>query len=156
VEIGGMFSPAGKIDEMVDSVKAGKIRSVDELYETLGSIYSNYHNYAWVWCSDLISRQAGHKPENMPVSSLIQIITDWKTFAIKLNNMVQNDAEKEFDTGSRIGFGIDGDAGTRDDDFRTVRGEFDTNKFVLTLQKESKEIEEKADRLIGFLEKLSG
>ena len=156
VEIGGMFSPAGKIDELVASVKTGKIRSVDELYETLGSIYSNYHNYAWVWCSDLISRQAGHKPENMPVSSLIQIITDWKTYAIKLNNMVQNDAEKEFDAGSRIGFGIDGDAGTRDDDFRAVRGEFDTNKFVRTLQKESKEIEAKADSLIGFLEKLSG
>ncbi len=35
VEICGLFSPASKIDELVDSVKTGKIRSVDELNENL-------------------------------------------------------------------------------------------------------------------------
>jgi hypothetical protein len=152
VEICGLFSPASKINELIDSVKAGKIRSVDELYNDLGSIYNNYNKFAWVWCSDLINRQTGYKPENIPVDSLTQIITDWKTNAIKLNNMIRKDAEKEFDTGSKIGFGIDGDADTRDNDFQAVRGVFDKNKFVISLQKESKEIEEKADRLIVFLE----
>jgi NDP-sugar pyrophosphorylase family protein len=152
VDICGLFSPASKIDELVDSVKTGKIRSVDKLYENLGSIYNNYNKFAWVWCSDLINRQTGDKPENLSVDSLIQIITDWKTNAIKLNNMIRKDAEKEFDTGSKIGFGIDGDADTRDNDFQAVRGVFDKNKFVISLQKESKEIEEKADRLIVILE----
>jgi hypothetical protein len=152
VDICGLFSPASKIDELVDSVKSRKIRSVDELYENLASIYNNYSKYAWAWCSSLISQQTGDKPENLPVDGLIQIIADWKTNAIKLNNMILKDAEKEFDPGSKIGFGIDGDADTRYSDFQAVRGEYDDNKFVISLQKESNEIEEKADRLIAVLE----
>lgn len=152
VDICGLFSPAGKIDELVDSVKNGKIKSVDELYENLASIYNNYNQYAWVWCSDLISQQTGKQPENLPVDSIIQIISDWKTNSLKLNNMIIKDAEKEFDPGSKIGFGIDGDADTRDMDFMAVRGEYEKNKFVISLQIESNEIEEKADRLIAILE----
>jgi hypothetical protein len=152
VDICGLFSPASKIDELVDSVKSCKIRSVDELYENLASIYNNYSKYAWAWCSSLISQQTGDKPENLPVDGLIQIIADWKTNAIKLNNMILKDAEKEFDPGSKIGFGIDGDADTRYSDFQAVRGEYNDNKFVISLQKESNEIEEKADRLIAVLE----
>lgn len=152
VDICGLFSPAGKIDELVDSVKTDKIKSVDELFENLASIYNNYNQYAWVWCSGLINQQTGKQPENLPVDSIIQIIRDWKTNSIKLNNMIMKDAEKEFDPGSKIGFGIDGEANTRDMDFQAVRGEYDKNKFVISLQKESNEIEEKANRLIAVLE----
>jgi len=154
IEICGLFSPAGKIDELVDSVKTGKIKSIDELNENLCTIYNNYDDYAWAWCSGLISKETGYQPEDIPVDSLVQIIADWKAYGIKLNNMIQKDAEKEFDTGSKTGFGIDGDAETRESDFQAVRGVFDKNKFVVTLQKESKEIEEKADRLIGILQNL--
>jgi hypothetical protein len=152
VDICGLFTPASKIDELVDSVKTCKIRSVDELYENLASIYNNYNNYAWTWCSNLISQQTGDKPENILIDSLIQIIIEWKSYAIKLNKMILKDAEKEFDPGSKLGFGIDGDVDTRDNDFQAVRGVYDKNKFVTSLQKESKEIEEKADRLIAILE----
>ena len=152
VEICGLFSPASKINELVDSVKARKVRSIDELNENLTSIYNNYDKYAWTWCSSLISQLTGYNPENLPINSLIQIITDWKTNAIKLNKMILKDAEKEFDPGSKLGFGIDGDVDTRDSDFQAVRGVYDNNKFVTSLQKESKEIEEKADRLIAILD----
>jgi len=66
--------------------------------------------------------------------------------------MILRDAEKEFDPGSKPGYGIDGDSETRDSDFKAVRGVYDNNKFVGSLQKESKEIEEKADRLITILQ----
>ena len=151
VDICGLFSPASKINEFIDLVKTGEIGSIEGLNEYLVSIYSNYEKYAWNWCSSLIKLQNGKNPENLPVDTLIQIITDWKTNSIKLNNMILKDAAKEFDPGSRIGFGIDGDINTRESDFRTVRGTYDNNKFVTSLQKESKETEEKADRLIALL-----
>jgi hypothetical protein len=151
LDICGLFSPASKIDDLVDLVKTRKIRSIDELHESLTSIYYNYNKYAWIWCSSLISQQTGEKPENISIDSLIQIITDWKTNAIKLNNMILKDGEKEFDSGSKLGFGIDGDVDIRDRDFQAVRGDYDNNKFVTSLQKESKEIEEKANRLIVIL-----
>ena len=154
LDICGMFSPADKIDRIISSVKSGKIKSVDDLNEHLALIYSNYNEYAWKWCSELISRQMGSKPENIPVDGLIQIISDWKTNAVKFNNMILKDAEKEFDPGSIIGFGIDGDSETKAADFRAVRGEFEKNKFVTGLKKESEEIEIEAERLIAVLQRL--
>jgi hypothetical protein len=151
VDICGMYSPAGKIEELVDAVKTHKIKSHEELYLMLVSIYENYPEYSWIWCSSLISQQTGNRPENIPIDDLIKIITDWKTNAIKLNNLILKDAEKEFDNGSKLGYGIDGDERTRDEDFLAVRGAYEDNKFVTGLQKESKEIEEKADRLIEIL-----
>ncbi|HBE43746.1 MAG TPA: DUF4954 domain-containing protein [Bacteroidales bacterium] len=151
IDICGLFSPSDKIDELVDSVKNRKTKSVDELNENLASIFYNYDKYAWNWCYGLILIQTGHKPEDLPVDDLIRIITDWKINAIKLNNMILKDAEKEFDAGSKIGFGINGDISTRDNDFKAVRGEYDNNKFVYGMRRESQEIQEKADKLIALL-----
>jgi hypothetical protein len=118
-------------------------------------IFENYERYAWQWCAELIYDQAGEKPENLSIDGIIQIISDWRSSAVKLNSMILKDAEKEFDPGSKLGFGIDGDAEIRDRDFLAVRGEYENNKFVKGLQKESKDIEEEADRLIGILQNIT-
>jgi len=151
VDICGLLSPAGKIDELIDEVKSSKLRYVEELDGHLFSIYENFDFYAWEWCSDLISQYYDYRPEDLPVISLLQIITEWKTNAVRLNNMILQDAMKEFDAGSMISYGADGDSGTRNSDFHAVRGEFDKNKFVTGLKKESEEIEREADRLTAIL-----
>ncbi|HQG52885.1 MAG TPA: DUF4954 family protein [Bacteroidales bacterium] len=108
VDICGLFSPSSKIDELMESVKTCRIKSVEELNQYIACLYNNYTSYAWTWTYDLICNQTGHTPENIPVDGLIQIISDWKTNAVRLNNMILKDAEKEFDAGSRTGYGIDG------------------------------------------------
>jgi Domain of unknown function (DUF4954)/Domain of unknown function (DUF6819) len=154
VEICGLFSPAGKIEELMDSVKSGKIRSLPGLNECITDIYNNYTTYSWEWCSELIGKQTGKSPDNLSVAEFIQIILDWKVNAVKFNSMIMKDAEKEFDSNSRLGYGIDGDEKTGELDFRAVRGVYAENKFVLGLQKEIGIIEEKADSLIAFLQKI--
>jgi hypothetical protein len=152
LEICGLYSPASRIDELIASVKSGKISSVAGLNELLTSLYKNYEQYAWSWCANLIHSQTGENTDHITAATLIRLITEWKINAIKLNNMILKDAEKEFDSGSKLGFGIDGDENTRDMDFQNVRGVYEDNKFVLGLQKETRDIEEKADWLIGLLE----
>ena len=154
VEICGLFAPAGKIVELFDAVKSGSILSLAELNNKLIAIYNNYDRYAWEWCSELITRQLMIEIDKLTVDGLIQILSDWKTNAVKLNNMILKDAEKEFDSGSRLGFGIDGDEAIRDMDFHTVRGTYEENKFVLGLKKENKDIEEKANCFIALLERM--
>jgi hypothetical protein len=154
VEVCGMFSPANCIEALMDEVKSGKINSIETLTSALEAIYKNYDLYAWSWCADLIGKQTGASIENITRESLVQIITDWKANAVKLNNMIMKDAEKEFDDSSKLGFGIDGDNATRDLDFKAVRGAYQDNKFVAGLKKESEEIERKADGLIEVLGKL--
>jgi hypothetical protein len=154
VDICGLFSPSSAIAELIESVKTGRISSVESLEKDLKSIYSKYREYAWNWCSALIYQQSGFNPQEMPAEKLIQAIEEWKTNAVKLTSMILKDAEKEFDPSSRIGYGIDGDSDIRNADFGAVRGEYEKNKFVTGLQKESKEIETQANRLISIIEKL--
>jgi hypothetical protein len=154
VDVCGMFAPESKVNEIIDSVKTGETATLSKLNESLVSVYNNYADYSWKWCTSLIASETGTEVENITAENLIQIIADWKTIAIKLNNMTLNDAEKEFDNNSKTGFGIDGDMAVRDLDFRAVRGEYDQNKFVISLQQESKEIEEKANRLSAILENI--
>ncbi len=153
-DICGLLCPSLRVEELLDSVKTRRIDSLEGLEQELKSIYSNYREYTWDWCSALVSRLFGTRPEDMPVESLIGIIADWKTSAVKLNSMILKDAEKEFDPGSRTGYGIDGSQEVRDADFKAVRGEYDKNKFVTSLQKESVEIEQRADKLISLLKDL--
>jgi NDP-sugar pyrophosphorylase family protein len=154
IEICGLFSPATKIEELLVAVKTEKIRSITELNRELSEIYNNYGKYSWEWCSNLISTHFEIDLDNIDSRHLIQIITDWKTNAVKLNNMILKDADKEFESGKKIGFGIDGDEHTKEMDFQTVRGSFEENKFVLGLQNETKVISERADRLIALIEKI--
>ena len=51
--------------------------------------------------------------------------------------MVMQDAQKEFEGSTTIGFGIDGGA---EEDFRAVRGTFDTNSFVNQLRGQSEQV----------------
>jgi NDP-sugar pyrophosphorylase family protein len=152
-DILGMFSPSAKINELVDLVSRGEINSLEKLSGFLESVYNSYNNYSWEWCAGLINQMTGSIPEMLSVDSLIELITDWKTNTVKLNNMTLKDAEKEFDTASKIGFGIDGNEDTRNSDFQAVRGVYEKNRFVISLQKESEEIEDKAFRLISILGK---
>jgi hypothetical protein len=154
VDFCGLITPLGKIEALIDSVKTGNIKSLDDLNNSLLEMYNNYGKYTWEWCSGLIESQLGIDLANITASSLLPIIADWKLNAVKFNNMILKDAEKEFDTSTRLGFGIDGDENTRDQDFLAVRGSYDENKFVIGLKKETIAIEEKADRIINILEKI--
>ena len=155
IEICGLFAPGNKIDELIAEVKSGKIKSIEDLSKSLTEIYNNYSRYAWVWCADLIRQQTGFSHDNISIYNLISIISDWKTNAIKLNNMIMKDAEKEFDLSSKTGFGIDGDEQTKDMDFKSVRGTYDDNKFITELRNRTKEIEKRAARLVAVLENLT-
>jgi hypothetical protein len=154
VDICGLFSPESKIEELILAVKSGTIKTIAEIEGKFKDIYNKYHSYAWVWCVSMIHRQMGIDLENISVSDLIQIINDWKANAVKLNNMILKDAEKEFDSGSRLGFGINGDEHRRDLDFESVRGTYVGNKFVEVLKNEIRVLEEKADRFMALLENL--
>jgi hypothetical protein len=154
VEICGLFSPKSKVDELIEHVKTGDISTLDDINGYLRMMYDHYSEYSWNWCAELILLHSGIDINSISAADLISLLKDWKTNAVKMNNMILKDAEKEFDTSSRLGFGLDGDDITRDLDFQAVRGTYEENKFVLGLQKEIKEIEEKADGLVAQLEKL--
>ncbi len=154
VDLSGMFLPRKSIDELLLAIKTDKIAEIDSLHSFLRDLFVKNAELSWNWCAALIEQRLQVKLNEITIQQLTQIIRDWIQNAIKLNNMIMKDAEKEFDVFSRIGFGIDGDNTIRDKDFEAVRGTYQGNKFILELRKESEEIQRRGEELIRRLEKV--
>ena len=154
IDISGMVAPAGVIEKALDNVRNGKVKSLSEFFAQLKEVHEKYDLYARSWCIDLIEKEMDIDFNKITKKQIIQMISDWKESSVTFNELVLEDAYKEFSEKSRIGDGIDGDETIREQDFEAVLGRYEENKFVNELKKESETIKEKADQIISEIEDL--
>ena len=154
IDAAGMFISKKDYDRLINSIKNDDLKDHQALNNTLSQLNAGYLNSAWAWCANLIEERLNKKIEELSREEVAQLISDWRDYIVKLNNMILKDAEKEFDQMSKIGFGLDGTEQERDKDFEIVRGKFDDNKFVVELRNESGIIFEKAVKIIDFIKSL--
>lgn len=153
VDAAGMFVSKNDYKNMIERICNRKINDVDGLSDEFKQIHVKYSESSWAWCSKLIEERLKCKIEEISKEQLIQLIADWRDNTVKLNNMILKDAEKEFDQASKMGYGIDGTETERDDDFNSVRGKFEENKFVLELRNESEQTKQIAEKFISIVNK---
>ena len=65
------------------------------------------------------------------------IIHRWERSVTTLNDLLLDDAAKEYSLRSRTGFGIDSPDDAADNDFVSVRGCFDADPFVAMVKRHS-------------------
>ncbi len=152
VDISGMFAPRSAVNAFMEAVHHKKLDNVDEIQTYMNDIYLGYERASWAWCADLISQRTGKPVSELTADDLAGLIVDWQNSAIKINNMILKDSQKEFSQRSQIGFGIDGDEATAVADFAAVRGTYDDNKFVKETLAETDKIKETAERWLGILQ----
>jgi len=152
VDMAGMLAPQNSIDELISDVYNDSVTTIDEFTSRLCKINKAYEKYSWAWCIDLLQDRLGILFGDITREQIIQIIGEWKESKLQLNHMVLLDAKKEFSEKSRIGYGIDGGMDEKNRDFEAVLGQFEENKFVKGLIEESQPIEQKAEKLISFIQ----
>ena len=155
VDLLGLVAPEDAVNSITESVKSGKIDSVEGLQNRMELIHNAYEIDAYSWGAAQIKSYLGIDVSKISKDQLTKIITDWKINSLKMNTMILKDAEKEFDQNSKLGFGNDGDETVLEADFEAIRGKYETNSFVVGLKNESAEIESVFERLISQLDKLS-
>ena len=97
----------------------------------------------------------GLYPDRITIENLIDIIRRWEESVVSLDNMLYADAKKEFSLSARTGFGFDGASQrTAEADFEQVRGDFETNPFVMETQAHIERKSALGDRMIAMLEAL--
>ncbi|MCE5229437.1 DUF4954 family protein [bacterium] len=148
VDLSGLVAPAGKVVAMQADIASGKLGSIEAVQKRLEEIHAAYAEDKMVWFADVLASQ-GVELNN---ESMVKIVTEWRDARIKFNNMIAQDAKKEFDPATKIGFGIDGDQAVKDADFEAVRGTFEGNKFIKELAKDSEQV---AIRAIKLLESIT-
>lgn len=132
VDVAGLTMPAGVLEDLLDRIASASFVTLADLEKALKRIYDRYDEYAWMYAASLIEQRTGTKRAQWNADLLTGIIDDWQVNSVKLNKMIQQDARKEFDPSSKIGYGVYGHI---EEDFVAVRGTFEENSFVTGIDK---------------------
>lgn len=151
----GMIVPSKNLHDLISSIQSGGNMTLNEINKRFVDMYQQYDRYVWEFCKKMIQEYNGIDPGQIEAEQLIAIVDDWKNCVIRQNDLVLNDAAKEFDSNRRIGYGIDGDEKIKEADFEAVRGSYEGNKFIQELKEDSKRIQEECAELTAFISSLS-
>jgi hypothetical protein len=132
-DLAGLLAPSTEIDKLIADIEAGKITGIDEVNAVLKALHENYYAMEWTWAWNKIQEYYGFSPKTISANDIINIVELWKISVVELDNLIYEDAKKEFSLSSQTSFGMDGNKKDRETDFEQVRGVFEENIFVKTI-----------------------
>ena len=134
VDIAGMIAPKDAVSVLLNDIQTGILTDVDSINSRFAEIHTNYYRYEWRWAYNVIENYYDVELESISAEKLMELVNRWKTSVIGLDNLVYDDARKEFSLSSMTSFGADGDETEREEDFMQVRGSmFEANPFVSSI-----------------------
>lgn len=152
VDVLGLLAPKADIESLCERVENAEIADIRSLEAALRDIFAGYQDAAWAWANEAYRARCGKTLCELSIAERAAAINEWRDARVKLNTMIRSDAEKEFDAGARIGFGVDGGDEDRDADFRAVRGCPEENAFIAGLQEDADETVARAEKLLAALD----
>ena len=129
-DLSGLIAPKTEISRLIKSIEKREFVSLEEIEHEFKKLHTNYYEYEWTWAAELLIQQKGKKIEAMKIGDIISLVRKWQESVIGLDQMLYEDAKKEFRLDSMTGFGMDGNKTTQKLDFDKVRGSFESNDFV--------------------------
>lgn len=154
LDLAGMICPSEVIDQLLDSIEAKTIRSLEEINTSIRSMHKNYYSFEWSWASDLLSGFHPVPIEDFTPGDVIEVTRKWMKAVLDIDTLLYNDARKEFSLIKQTGFGIDGDKLTRQLDFDKVRGEFETHAEVNSIREHMVKKESLGNGVIAKMENI--
>lgn len=130
VDVCGLFAPKSEVDAICDEITDGTLDSVDAIEARWKELHAQYYDMEWTWVADIMESWYGKPVEALTRDDIRTIIGRWLKSVTALNDMLLDDARKEYSLKSRTGFGIDDPAMSADDDFTSVRGSYESDPFV--------------------------
>jgi carbonic anhydrase/acetyltransferase-like protein (isoleucine patch superfamily) len=152
VDLAGLITPKQAVDNLLDDIESGIIKSVADVEEAFRNMHKCYYEWEWTWSCERIEEEEGKPVTEFTADDVIRIVERWKKSVVDLDKMLYNDARKEFTLSSMTGFGIDGGNEEKKQDFEQVRGEFESNSVVAAIQDHIKQKTAQGDRLIKRVE----
>ncbi|MDR2882590.1 MAG: DUF4954 family protein [Alistipes sp.] len=130
IDLSGLFIPKDALEELFTAIESGGITTLGPIEEFFRDMHSRYYDMEWTWVYDVWESVYGVRLGKITAAEIIEAVKGWQEAVIGLDEMLYDDARKEFSLSAMTGFGIDGTEGDKRLDFEEVRGEFETNSFV--------------------------
>lgn len=155
VDISGMIAPKAAVEAVLDDIQNGKLTEVNEINSRFADIHRSYYDYEWKWAYKVIREYYDVDLATVSAEKLRELVNRWKTSVVALDNLVYEDARKEFSLSAMTSFGADGDEKQRMDDFEQVRGSFfEADPFVTSVKEHIRTKSELGDKVLEILHRL--
>ncbi len=154
IDLAGLFIPKETLEELFIAIESGKITTLPPIEDFFRDMHSRYYDMEWTWVYDMWESVYGVRLEEISAQQIIETVRGWQKAVIGLDELLYDDARKEFSLSAMTGFGIDGSEGDKRLDFEEVRGAFETNSFVEAVTRHIVEKRALGDELIARMEPL--
>ena len=151
-DLSGLIAPKGLVEALLDRTEAGEV-SLEGLADAFRQMHTDYYRLEWTWAYDKYGDFFGFPLETVTADQVKEIVIKWKDAVIGLDEMLYEDARKEFDLASMTGFGADGSREEKELDFEQVRGAFESNSFVKAVLEHIRVKRALGDDLLARLER---
>jgi hypothetical protein len=154
IDLSGLIAPKNEIDDLLNTIEKEPV-TLDEIQSRFETMDREYYSYEWTWAKQKLEEYWKKTIEEVTAEDIVNMVESWKTSVVKLDQLIYNDAKKEFDLNSRTGFGVDGNEEQKHQDFESVRGSFESNTFVTEVLNHIKTKTELGNELINRLSKIN-
>lgn len=135
VDVSGLIAPKSEIDNLLCRIEDGEISKLKDINNVFKQLHEQYYTLEWTWAWERIQEFYQLSPGTITAKNVIDIVEKWKASVVKLDELIYDDAKKEFSLSFKTGFGADGNIQEQAMDFEYVRGAFDNNPFVIATLK---------------------
>ncbi|MGV8962410.1 MAG: DUF4954 family protein [Candidatus Saccharimonadaceae bacterium] len=154
VDLSGLIAPKSQIDLLITQIENGEIDKLKTINDFFGALHQNYYNLEWEWAWSKIQEFYHIDASTINSNDVIMIVEKWRESVVKLDEMIYEDAKKEYSLSFKTGFGADGNIQERALDFENVRGAFDKNEFVVTVLKHIEDKKALGDELLARMKQV--
>ncbi|WP_455498889.1 DUF4954 family protein [Coprobacter sp.] len=154
LDLSGLIAPKSEIDHLINQIETGEIKTLDPIRQTFINLHKRYYDLEWAWAYEVMQSWYHRSIDQITAQDIVEIVSIWKDAVVSLDEMLYADAKKEFSMTAKTGFGIDGNTQQKNVDFEQVRGAFENNPFVKTVNEHIKAKTELGNELIGRISHL--
>lgn len=154
VDISGLIVPKSEVERLIDDIDCGTVCKLKEINARFHEMFDRYYEYEWTWAYGMIEDFYGIRLDEITAQQVTGLVEKWRKAVIDLDHKVYEDAKKEFSLASMTGFGADGSRRDKQCDFENVRGDFESNPFVLSVLQHIKNKNALGDEILARMQKV--
>lgn len=135
MDLAGLIAPQTEIDSLLNAIEKGQIKTLLEINNAFKTMHENYYEYEWTWAWDKIQKFYQLTLETITAQDILSIIDKWEASVLSLDEMIYNDAKKEFTLSYKTRSTADEYIQMENIDFKCFNDTLNQNPFVITTLK---------------------
>jgi hypothetical protein len=104
LDVAGMIAPEKAVEDLLNDVQSGAVHDLAALGDRFADMHENYYKYEWKWALQTMEEYYGFRLCNACKEDIAALVNKWKHSVIALDQLIYEDARKEYALNGREGF----------------------------------------------------